>query len=123
MDQHRPRPSRSDGQPDARNAHQSRNECPATSRDVQAQLLELDCDPIAGMAKLANDDTVPTVLRARMFAELATYIAPRRKAVELSGPNGGPVEAHCIIDYSALSIEELGTLGELLNKASGRGHP
>lgn len=30
--------------------------------------------------------------RAKMYAELAQYVAPKRKAVELSGPEGGPVD-------------------------------
>jgi hypothetical protein len=66
------------GRLDARNARQIRNEHCAPSRDVLAQLLELDCDPIAGMAKLAQDEATPCSLRARMFAELAPYIAPLR---------------------------------------------
>jgi hypothetical protein len=113
--------SRRDGQTDVRSAGQTRNEHPTSFRDVQAQLLELDCDPIAGMAKLATDESLPAALRARMFAELATYIAPRRKAVELSGPNGGPIETDCNFDYTVLSDSELKTLTVLLDKATGRG--
>jgi hypothetical protein len=84
---------------------------------VAEQLRQLDCDPIAGMAKLAQDDAVPTVLRARMFAELATYVAPRRKAMELTGPNGGPIEVKRQLDFTKLSAEELETLVMLLGKA------
>jgi hypothetical protein len=46
---------------------------------------QLNCDPIAGMAKLAQDETAPAVLRARMFAELARYVARRAKAADLTG--------------------------------------
>ena len=93
---------------------------PACS-DVAEQLRQLDCDPIAGMAKIAGDDAMPTVLRARMFAELATYIAPRRKAVELTGANGSPLEATMTLDFDALSTDEkLKTLRDLLTKAGVR---
>ena len=85
--------------------------------DVAEQLRELDCDPIAGMAKLARDDTVPIALRARMFAELANYTAPRRKAVELSGPNGQPLEPRPAFDMSLLTLREREMLTDLLNKA------
>ena len=52
--------------------------------EVAKRLAELDCDPIAGMARLAMDDTLDPALRGRMFSELAQYVAPKRKAVEHS---------------------------------------
>jgi DNA-binding ferritin-like protein len=52
-------------------------------RETAAERLrQLGCDPIAGMAKLAQDETVPTVLLAPMFAELAHYVAPRAKTAD-----------------------------------------
>jgi hypothetical protein len=48
-------------------------------------LADLGCDPIAGMAHIALDQLNPIELRARMFAELAAYVAPKRRAVEHSG--------------------------------------
>lgn len=83
-----------------------------TTIDVAERLRELDCDPIAGMARLAQDGDQPAALRGRMLAELATYIAPRRKAVELSGPSGEPIK----VDLSRLSRDERGMLAELLVK-------
>jgi hypothetical protein len=44
------------------------------------------------MARLAMDKANPPELRGRMFAELAQYIAPKRKAVEHSG-DGAMLEA------------------------------
>jgi hypothetical protein len=60
----------------------------ALNRRTQAVadlLAEMDCDPIAGMARIALDENNPIDLRARMFAELAQYVAPKRRAVEHSG--------------------------------------
>ncbi len=51
--------------------------------DVQARLAALKCDPIEGMAQLALDPGNSAELRGRMYAELAQYIAPKRKAVEI----------------------------------------
>ena len=52
---------------------------------VQRLLEQLGCDPITGMATIAMDEAAPVKVRAAMFKELAQYVAPKRKAVELSG--------------------------------------
>ncbi len=58
------------------------------TQDVAARLKELGCDPIEGMATLALDPNNTAELRGRMFAELAQYIAPKRKAVEHAAEAG-----------------------------------
>jgi hypothetical protein len=50
--------------------------------EVAERLAALGCDPIEGMAHLAMDVANPPELRGRMFAELAGYVAPTRKATE-----------------------------------------
>ena len=35
------------------------------------------------MARLAMDETVELTIRAQMFKELAQYVAPKRKALEM----------------------------------------
>ena len=57
--------------------------------EVIERLEVLGCDPIEGMALIAMDATTPIEVRARMFAELAGYVAPKRKAVDHAGGNGG----------------------------------
>ena len=49
---------------------------------VEERLRELGCDPIEGMARIAMDETMPIEVRVRMYAELAQYIAPKRRAIE-----------------------------------------
>ena len=51
--------------------------------EVSQRLADLQCDPLAGMAQLAMDEANPPELRGRMYAELAGYQYPKRKAVEL----------------------------------------
>jgi hypothetical protein len=58
---------------------------------VAEKLAALDCDPIEGMAQIAMDTANPPQLRARMYAELAAYVAPKRKAVEHSAADDGPL--------------------------------
>ena len=50
--------------------------------EIQDKLCIMGCDPIQGMAALAMDVDNSPELRGRMFAELAQYVAPKRKAVE-----------------------------------------
>lgn len=60
--------------------------------DVEEKLRKLGCDPIEGMALIAGNPENGVDLRARMYAELAQYVAPKRKAVEHSGSGGGPLK-------------------------------
>ena len=61
-------------------------------RSIAETLAKLSCDPIEGMVLIAQDDKNRPELRGRMFAELAQYVYPKLRAIELSGPGGGPVE-------------------------------
>ena len=53
--------------------------------DLQTKLDALGCNPIEGMARIAMNRRAPVAVRAKMFAELAQYIYPKRKAVEHTG--------------------------------------
>ena len=59
-----------------------------THRDVIDKLSALRCDPIDGMARIAMNAKNPVELRARIFVELAQYVAPKRKAIEHSAQPG-----------------------------------
>lgn len=54
------------------------------SLDVAEKLAALGCDPISGMAMIAMSQENEISLRARMFIELAQYIHPKRKALDVS---------------------------------------
>jgi hypothetical protein len=60
--------------------------------DVIDKLAALRCDPITGMARIAMDKKNAIELRAKMFIELAQYVAPKRKALEHSA-DGAMLEA------------------------------
>ena len=84
--------------------------------EVQQRLSELGVDPIEGMARIAMDPEATLELRGRMFAELAAYIAPKRKAVEHTGADGAPitVQQHERIDVALLDREQRDQLRSLL---------
>ena len=61
---------------------------------VTERLEELDCDPIAGMARIAKqaEEAGEMSLAGQMYKELAPYIAPKRRAIEqtiLTEPKDG----------------------------------
>ena len=50
---------------------------------VTDRLEALGCDPIEGMAQITMDESADLSLRGQMFKELAQYVAPKRKAMEM----------------------------------------
>ena len=50
---------------------------------------ELDCDPIEALAMIAKDQTNTPELRFQANKELAQYVAPKRKAVEMDAALDG----------------------------------
>jgi hypothetical protein len=63
------------------------------TQGVIDKLAELKCDPIEGMAKIAeqamSEGDLP--LAGNMYKELAQYVAPKRKAMEISGDKDAPL--------------------------------
>ena len=55
-------------------------------------MRSLGCDPIAGMCRIAEDPSNSNELRLHAYRSLAPYKHPQLKAVELTGPAGGPIE-------------------------------
>ena len=63
------------------------------TQDVADKLAALDCDPLAGMAEIARIamEEQDYNLAGNMFKELSQYVAPKRKAMEVTGEGGGPL--------------------------------
>jgi hypothetical protein len=51
------------------------------------KLKKLGCDPIEGLAKIALDPFTEVSLKVRCFTELAQYLYPKRKAVDIKSPD------------------------------------
>lgn len=56
---------------------------------VVERLEAMGCDPIEGMARIAMDEAAPLEIRARMYAELAQYVHPKRKPLEQTEGDSG----------------------------------
>lgn len=82
---------------------------------VQEKLDKIGLDPIESMARLVKDEMalglecMDKTLVKDLLKELAQYVAPKRKAVEvaaeISGPEGGPIEVSNI-ELVAPTIDE-----------------
>jgi hypothetical protein len=60
--------------------------------EVLDLLDSLSCNPIEGMARIATNEKHTPELRGRMYAELAQYVYPKRKSVELAGDKENPLQ-------------------------------
>ena len=60
------------------------------SVDLLRRLERLGCDPIEGLARIALDPQTDVTLKVRCFAELAQYVYPKRRAIDLAAdpPDG-----------------------------------
>ena len=51
--------------------------------DAVALLEGLGCSPLESMAKIADDENVDVAIRLSALKDLASYLYPKRKAIEL----------------------------------------
>ncbi|HKF93854.1 MAG TPA: hypothetical protein VKB96_04485, partial [Gammaproteobacteria bacterium] len=58
---------------------------------VAEKLEALGCDPIKQIGQIAMDERVEVSVRVQVLKELCQYIAPKRKAMEVTGEDGGPI--------------------------------
>jgi hypothetical protein len=52
------------------------------TQELTERLGDLGCDPVEGLARIANDESASLELRARCYSDLMQYVYPRRKAIE-----------------------------------------
>lgn len=58
------------------------------TEELAQRLADIGCDPVEGMAIIAMDESNPPELRGRMYAELAQYLYPKRRATEIRTDDG-----------------------------------
>jgi hypothetical protein len=58
------------------------------TQEIVEKLRALGCDPLEGMARIAMDPESKPELRLKAYVELAQYVAPKRKALEMTGDLG-----------------------------------
>ena len=81
--------------------------------EITELLAGLECDPVEGMARIAMDDANAPELRGRMYAELAQYIYPKRRATEIRTDDGPRVAFHIYDEPEPVSLACAGVVGAL----------
>jgi hypothetical protein len=61
------------------------------TREIGELLESLGHNPIEAMVRIATDPEASLELRGRMNAELAQYVYPKRKAVEVAADQANPL--------------------------------
>ena len=70
-------------------------------------LEEYDADPVEALAKAMKDEKVPLDLRIDCAKALLPYVYPRLAAVEVSGPDGGPVQTESNLVVQSLMRDDV----------------
>ena len=66
------------------------------TKAVQAKLEELGCDPIEALANISMDNSNTPELRFQANKELAQYVAPKRKAIEMDANLEGGLKVNLV---------------------------
>jgi hypothetical protein len=81
------------------------------SQEIQDRLDALECDPIEGMAMIAMDPNTDDALKLQCYKELAQYIAPKRKAIDMEATMNGQVTIE-VVRFSELEKNDEDTSTE-----------
>lgn len=86
-------------------------------RDVKRQeifdkIVEKHGDPLEALAEMAFDPNHPLDIRKDCLKEVVQYGHAKKKAIEISGPDGGPIEAR---------LELVGQITDLISRLNAGG--
>jgi hypothetical protein len=86
---------------------------------VAEKLAALGCDPIKQMGQIAMDERVEVSVRVQVLKELCQYVAPKRKAVAVTGEDGGPLKGERTLSawLDAINGQRLGPPSERVGAA------
>jgi hypothetical protein len=65
---------------------------------LQERLEAVDCDPLLELARIAMNANNPIEIRVRCFSEIAPYVDPKRKPVEISTDQPAVINVYTAID-------------------------
>ena len=75
------------------------------TKAVQAKLDQLGCDPIEALANISMDTSNTPELRFQANKELAQYVAPKRRAVEMDALVDGGLNVN-VVQFSNQDEED-----------------
>jgi len=74
---------------------------------VAKKLAKLGCDPLEGLAKIALNPETKVEVKVRCLAELAQYVYPKRKAVNIAPAAGSDMTVRVEYITPQISLDGL----------------
>lgn len=97
-------------------------QAPQVKKSAKERLAELVEPALKGLHKALKSGEIPSIVKAAQIVLDRTGFHPSQ-AIELTGKDGGPIQTENRIDMERLSLEEMQTLLEILEKAgAGEGN-
>ena len=81
-------------------------------QEIFDKIVEKHGDPLEALAEMAFDPNHPLDIRKDCLKEVVQYGHAKKKAIEISGPDGGPIEAR---------LELVGQITDLIGKLNAGG--
>jgi hypothetical protein len=81
-------------------------------QEIFDKIVEKHGDPLEALAEMAFDPNHPLDIRKDCLKEVVQYGHAKKKAIEISGPDGGPIEAR---------LELVGQITDLISKLNAGG--
>lgn len=60
------------------------------TKDLEALLNDLGCNPIEGLARIAENEKVEVAVRVRAYSEVCKYVHPQLQRVDVKHGGNGP---------------------------------
>jgi hypothetical protein len=88
----------------------------AAQRDYYAKLAEKYGCPLEAMFSIGSNDLLSPETRLRAMSEAAQYGMSKLKSVEMTGPDGGPLEAKLtLVDKLTTALDSLAAAQEAVD--------
>ncbi len=65
---------------------------------LNEKLDAMSCDPLLELAKIAMNEKNPIEIRVRCFSEIAAYVYPKRKPVDMSSEHPAVINVNTKLD-------------------------
>lgn len=79
----------------------------AIRKDLADKLRDLNFDPVIEMVKIFKSRDCPVDIQAKICVDLLQYLHPKRKAVEHTGADGGPIDIVTVKRIIGVPIEDV----------------
>jgi len=71
---------------------------------LKEKLETIGCDPLLELAKIAMSEKYPIEIRVRCLSEIAPYMYPKRKPVDLSSDKSAVINVNTTLDLGGSDV-------------------